>query len=464
MKLYQLMVSTIISTIAMTGMSKAQDFNDVAYSIFKDSIEMRTVVGVGNETPKLAAYLADHLKKGGFADNDITIIPHEDTAAMIIRYRGDGRSGKKPILISSHMDVVEALREDWVRDPFTLIEEGDMYFGRGTLDTKLNVAALVATFIRLKSEGFIPSRDIVLAFSGDEETAMATTKVMTKDYRDQIDAAFAIIADGGGGRIGEDGKAFSYTVSHSEKTFMSVEVTARNTGGHSSRPKKDNAIYDLSKAMLNLSKYEFPVLQSELTQAYFEKTAGLVTDTVIAEAMAEFAKDKNDKTAVATLRSYPQYIGATGTTCVATLLKGGHADNALPQSATATINCRIFPGISAEATLDQLIAVASNDALEWRIINNVEAAPESPLNEVVMGAVERVVHEEYPGLPIVPAMSLGATDGKHFRMAGIPSYALTGIFIKSSDGFSHGLNERVPQDNLPRSMRIWHSLITEWAG
>lgn len=463
MKIKHLISGSLAGFMTICQVAAAEDFNQVAYSIFKDSISMRTVVGEGNETPKFAAYLSDHFRNAGFAQDDITIIPHEHTAALIVKFRGDGRSGKKPFILSSHMDVVEALRKDWEREPFLLIEEGDMYYGRGTLDTKLNVAAIAATLLRLKAEGFKPSRDIIMIFSGDEETAMATTKIITKKNRDLIDAEFAIIADGGGGRLDEQGKAFSYTVNHSEKTFMSVEVKARNPGGHSSRPRKDNAIYDLSQAMVNISKYQFPVIQSELTQAYFEKTAKLATDPIIAAAMAAFAKDKNDKEAVATLRSYPQYIGATGTTCVATLLEGGHADNALPQSATATINCRIFPGISAEDTVAQLRHVAGNPELEWRVVNNVEAAPESPLNNQVLDAVERAVHEEFPDIPIVPAMALGASDGKHFRMAGIPSYALTGIFIKASDGFSHGLNERVPMDNLPRSMRIWHSLITEWA-
>lgn len=465
MKINKLLMVGVVGAFSFSHISNAEEpFQNVAYNIFKDSIAMRTVVGEGNETPKFAAYLADRFKKAGFEDDDITIIPHEDTAAFIVKFRGDGRSGKKPILLSSHMDVVEAFREDWERDPFKLIEEDDMYFGRGTLDTKLNVAVMTATLLRLKSEGFVPSRDIIFVLSGDEETSMATTKIMAKDYRDYIDAEFAIIADGGGGTLDEAGKAFSYTVNHSEKTFASIEVTARNPGGHSSRPRKDNAIYDLSQAMVNLSKYEFPVLQSELTQAYFEKTANLVTDPKIAKGMADFARNKNDMDAVAVLRSYPQYIGATGTTCIPTLLKGGHADNALPQSATATINCRIFPGISFEDTIAQLKAVANNDELEWRVVNTVEAAPESPLNQEVLGAVERAVHAEFPDIPIVPAMALGASDGKHFRSAGIPSYALTGIFIKSSDGFSHGLNERVPQDNLERSMRIWHQLLSEWAG
>lgn len=442
----------------------AQDFNDVAHEMFKDSIAMRTVIGEGNETPEFAAYLADRFKSAGFSDQDITIIPHEDTVAMIVRYRGDNRSGKKPIVFSSHMDVVEALPEDWIKNPFELIEEDGMFFGRGVLDTKINVVTLSATFMRLKSEDFVPSRDLLLAFSGDEETAMATTQLLTKDHRDEIDAEFAIIADGGGGSLDQNGKAFSYTVNHSEKTYASFDVTARNPGGHSSRPRPDNAIYDLSQALLKIAAHKFPVIQSELTQAYFEKTAALVTVPEIAKAMADFAADKNDMDAVNVLRSYPEYAGITGTTCVATLLEGGHADNALPQSATATINCRIFPGVGADATRAELMMAADNDALEWSLPSGVDEAPESPLNSEVLDAVERAVKIEFPGIPIVPSMAMGASDGMHFRIAGIPAYALTGVFIKASDSFAHGLDERVPADNLTRSMRLWHQLMTDWAG
>lgn len=446
------------------SVAQAQDFNDVAHEIFKDSIAMRTVIGEGNETPKFAAYLADRFKAAGFAAEDIKTIPHKDTVALMVYYRGDGRSGKKPIILSSHMDVVEALREDWVKDPFTLIEEDGTYFGRGVLDTKINVAVLSATFLRLKSEGFVPSRDVIIAFSGDEETSMETTEIITKKLSEEIDAAFAIIADGGGGTLDQNGKAFSYTVNHSEKIYASFDVTARNPGGHSSRPRDDNAIYELSEALLKIAAHKFPVIQSELTQAYFEKTAALVTEPEIAKAMADFAADKNDMAAVSVLRSYPEYAGVTGTTCVATLLEGGHADNALPQSATATINCRIFPGVGAEATLAELKMVAGNEALEWSATDDFAEAPESPLNSEVLDAVERAIHVEFPDIPIVPSMAMGASDGMHFRIAGIPAYALTGVFIKASDSFAHGLDERVPVDNLKRSMRIWHQLISEWAG
>lgn len=464
MNLKKLFIGAFLAINAVTFTASAQDFNDVAHEIFKDSIAMRTVAGPGNETPKFAQYLADRFKKSGIPDDDITIIPYHDTAALIVRYRGDNRSGKKPFIISSHMDVVEALPEDWVRNPFELIEEDGMFYGRGVLDTKLNLSAVTATFIRLKSEGFIPSRDIILAFSGDEETLMATTRLMTTQYRDQIDAEFAIIADGGGGDLDENGKAFAFKVDSAEKTYADYEVTAKNPGGHSSLPREDNAIYDLARAILKVAEYKFPVVQSPLTRSYFAKTAPLETNLEISKAMTAFAIDKNDMEAVNILRSYPQYAGKTGTTCVATLLKGGHAQNALPQSAMVSINCRIFPGIGSDATMAELKKVIDNDKLEWRLAAPVDESQESPLNMEVFGAIERAIHSEFPQVPVIPSMAMGASDGMYFRIAGIPSYALTGDFIKSSDEFSHGLNERNPVDNLERSMRIWYYLINEWAG
>ncbi|MDG1708598.1 MAG: M20/M25/M40 family metallo-hydrolase [Emcibacteraceae bacterium] len=459
-----LMGGAAICSLTLQAGYADDTFEGKALEMFKDSIAMRTVAGEGNETPKFAAYLSDHLKSAGFTDKDINIIPHEDTAAMIIRFSGDNRSGEKPIVFSSHLDVVEALPEDWVKNPFELIEEDGMFYGRGTSDTKLNVVTLVAIFMRLKSEEFVPRRDLILAFSGDEETEMATTKRLTTEFRDQIDAEFVIVADGGGGSLGEDGKPFSYSVSSAEKTYISWEVTARNAGGHSSMPRPDNAIYDLGEAIVKLSKYVPPVLQSPLTKIYFEKTSTLETNPEIAVAMAAFAKDKNDMDAVNVLRSYPQYAGITGTTCVATMLDGGHAENALPQSATLTINCRVFPCVGAEVTLNQLKSALDNDELEWLLTYPAEESDESPINEEVFDAVEKAVHKEFPGLPIVPSMSMGTTDGMHFRIAGIPAYALTGTFIKASDEFSHGLNERVPSDNLARSMRLWNDLIKDWAG
>lgn len=450
--------------LTSSGFAQSKEpFEELAHQIFKDSISMRTVIGYG-QMPKFANYLKDHFIEGGFEEGDITMIPHEETMALIVRFRGDDRLGKNPILISSHMDVVEALPEDWQRDPYTLIEEDGFFFGRGTEDTKLSVATVTATLIRLKSEGFVPGRDIILALSGDEETTMATTSLMATKYRDLIDADFAIIADGGGGLLNEDGTPQSFVVDGAEKTYATYEVTARNAGGHSSRPRKDNAIYDITKALNKLEAYDFPVMYSDLTLAFFERSAPMVGGDIGA-AMKSFSENPDDLEAVTKLRDYPEFRGIIGTTCVATMLKAGHADNALPQSATATINCRIYPGVGVENTQRQLKQVIGDDTLEWVTLDSgTIESPSSPMRDDIFAAIERAVRSEHDDIPIIPHMSLGATDGSHFRAAGIPSYAFTGIYIKPSDIYSHGLNERVPLESLPSSMRFWHNLLTDLTG
>ncbi|MDO8861173.1 M20/M25/M40 family metallo-hydrolase [Haliea sp. E1-2-M8] len=441
---------------------EAVPFHRVAFDILRDSIPMRTAAGFG-EVPRLASFLEQRFLVGGFPQEDVMVIPHADTAALVVRYRGDGRSGKKPILLSAHMDVVDAYPEDWERDPFTLIEEGGFYFGRGVADNKFDIAVLTTTFLRLKSEGFVPSRDLVIAFTGDEETEMATTQLLTSQYRELIDAEFAFVVDGGGGQLDEDGNPFSFVVTSAEKTYATFTMTARNPGGHSSLPRKDNAIYDLAQALRKLQAHEFPVMATELTRSFFARSAPLVGGEVGA-AMQAFADGSDDPAAVALLREHPEYAGTTGTTCVATMLSAGHAENALPQSATATINCRIFPGIGIEETLAELQAVVADDTLSWAILDNPIASDPSPLREDLFAAIEQAVHIDYPGVPIVPAMASGATDALHFRAAGIPSYTLTGIFLKPEDEFAHGLNERVTVFSLPNSLTLWHALLTDLAG
>lgn len=437
-------------------------FFATAHTILKDSIAMRTVEGYG-QVPRLAEYLADKFRQGGFDEQDIHLLPQGETTALIVRFRGDGRSGKKPILLSAHMDVVEANPDDWQRNPYELTEEDGFYFGRGTSDNKFGVATLSTTLLRLKAEGFVPSRDIILALSGDEETAMATTMLMAGEYKHLIDAEFALVADGGGGLLDEAGQPISFTVDSAEKTYATYQVTARNPGGHSSLPRTDNAIYDLVQALANLRDHDFAVRYNDLTLAYFRHTAPLV-DKAIGDAMLTFADNPQDPQALAVLRAHPEFGGSTGTTCVATMLKGGHAENALPQSASATINCRIFPGISVEDTLAELKQVTNNAALEWQVLDAPKASDASPMREDVFTAIANAVHAKYPGLPIIPHMASGASDALHFRAAGIPSYTFTGIFIKSSDEFAHGLNERVPVETLPFALGMWHSILTELAG
>ena len=450
---YQLGISAHASQTA------APAFQEKAIEMLRHSISVRTVEGHGL-VPQLAQYYVEQFKQAGFAAEDIHLLPVADTAALVVRYKGNGSAGKKPIMLSAHLDVVEALPEDWERDPYTLIEENGYYFGRGVSDNKFGVAVLASTLMRLKAEGFVPSRDIILALSGDEETLMLSTIALAHQYRDLIDAEYALIADGGGGQLDENGLATSFTVDSAEKTYATFEMTATNTGGHSSLPRQDNAIRDLAEALNKIFAYQFPVEATELTRSYFSQTASLVVGE-LGKAMTNFAKDPSDKKAITVLRSMPEYAGSTGTTCVPTLLKGGHAENALPQSATATINCRIFPGVGVANTLAQLKKVVGNDKLQWLTLDEPIESDASPIRQDVFNAIANGVHASYPDLPIIPHMASGASDGMHFRSVGIPSYTFSGIFIKASDQFAHGLNERVPTATVPVALKMWYSILKE---
>ncbi len=431
-----------------------------AREIFAKLIGYKTSVGLG-QVPAMAGYLADQFRAAGFAESDIHVLPLGETASLVVRYPGDGTGGK-PILLLAHMDVVTAKPEDWRRDPFTLVEEAGYFFGRGTSDVKEGIATLTATFLRLKAEGFKPTRDLVIVFSGDEETEMATIQDLVKNHRKLIDAEYALNSDGGGGDLDATGKALTFGLQAAEKTYASFELTVRNAGGHSSLPRADNAIYELADALKRVQAYRFPVSWNEITVAAF-RAAGQATPGKVGEAMTRFANDQTDADAIEVLSAEPGEVGRIRTTCIPTLLRGGHADNALPQSATATINCRIFPGVAVQAVQKTLQDVAGkNVAVDS--IGAPTASDASPLRADVMAAVAKAVHARHPGTPIVPSQESGATDGLYLRAAGIPTYGVSGMFMKDSDAFAHGLNERIPVDGFYNGLEHWHVLVTELAG
>lgn len=438
-------------------------FGEKAFEIYKTSVEMRTAEGQ-RQVPTLARYLASEFKKGGFPEADIHVLEIEDTAALVVRYRGDGSLGKKPISISAHMDVVDALREDWDRDPFTLVEENGYYFGRGTVDDKLGMTAVTAGFLRLKAEGWVPGRDLIIAFSGDEETTMNSTKALVNEYRALTDSEFVLNADAGGASIPESGgRPASFGMQAAEKTYVTWDMTFRNPGGHSSRPREDNAIYDLAQALAKIQSYKFPVSYNDLTLAYFKGT-GARTAGKLGKAMLNFSANPKDSTAIEILRANSSFVGTLGTTCVATMLRAGHAENALPQSATATVNCRVFPGTGVEETLSQLKVTVNNPAVEFVLLDEVTETDASPLRQDVIVALQKAIDVKYPGLEIIPSMSSGGTDGMHFRAAGIPSYGVNGQYSKSSDSFSHGLNERVLVESFYDNIAHWYVLLQAVAG
>ena len=432
-----------------------------AREIFARLIAFKTEVGQG-QVPAMAQYLADEFKAAGFAAEDIHVLPLGEAASLVVRYRGDGRGHKKPILWMAHMDVVTAKPEDWQRDPFTLIEENGFFYGRGTQDIKSGVALIAANFLRLKREHFVPRRDLVIVFSGDEETEMASIQDLVDKHRDLIDAEFAINSDGGGGTLGEDGEPKIYGLQTAEKTYASFEITVRNPGGHSSLPRADNAIYELADALKKIQAHRFPVMWSDTTLAYF-KASGAATPGPVGEAMQRFAANPHDEAAADLLNATPAEVGKTRTTCIPTLLRGGHADNALPQSATATVNCRIFPGV-AVADVGKTVAGLVGDKVEVIVIGSPASSAASPLRPDVMAAVTRAIHAMHSDVQIVPVQDSGASDGLYLRTAGIPTYGVSGMFIKDSDSFLHGLNERVPVQSYYDELDYWYRLMKDVGG
>lgn len=432
-----------------------------AREIFEKLISYRTSEGLG-QVPVMAQYLADRFRQAGFPEDDIHILPSGETASLVVRYRGTGQGGK-PMLVLAHMDVVTARPEEWQRDPYTLIEENGYFFGRGTSDIKSEISLITATFLRLKAEKYVPARDIIIAFSGDEETQMATTRELATKYRALTDAEFAINGDGGGGMLASDsGKPLFYTLQGAEKSYATYELTAHNPGGHSSQPRKDNAIYDLAGALQALQAYAFPVMWNDWTLGSFKAAAGTMPGA-IGQAMAKFAANPGDPEAAAVLSENPSMVGRVRTTCVATRLLGGHADNALPQTATATVNCRIFPGTSVEDVRATLQKVAG-DRIEVKVLGSPHSAPPSPLRADVMAAVAKAVHANYPGVPIVPDQAPYATDGSVWRAEGIPTYGANSNFMKETDEFAHGLNERTPVAPFYAGLDHWYVLLKTLAG
>jgi acetylornithine deacetylase/succinyl-diaminopimelate desuccinylase-like protein len=455
-----LLLASTLGAVAAPATETPQAVRDQARELFREIVAMHTSAGLG-QVPVLAEHLAARFRAAGFPAEDVRVLPLVETAALVVRYRGDG-SGGKPILVLAHMDVVPARPEDWKRDPFTLVEESGYFFGRGTADIKQEVALIATTFIRLKSEGFVPTRDLYLVYTGDEETTMATTRLLAK--RPELAAAeYALNGDGGGGVLAEaDGKAQVYYLQGAEKSYATFELTLRNPGGHSSAPRTDNAIYELATVLKAIEGYAFPVMTNEWNLGSLKASAA-ARPGPLGDAMARFAKDPTDAQAIATLSADPMYVGRIRTTCVATMLRAGHAENALPQSATATVNCRIFPGTrvaEVQAALQRL----AGDAVEIAVIGVPTEGPASPLREDVLEAVAKAVHASHPGVPIVPDMAPYATDGSIFRGAGIPTYGVSSTFIKDTDSFAHGLDERIPVDEFYAGLVHWHVLLRTVAG
>jgi carboxypeptidase PM20D1 len=432
--------------------------HEQALDILKKGIAFRTVVP-GDQVPRYAEYLKGVLVEAGFKPEEVKIEPVAGSAILVARYAGTDPK-KKPIVVIDHMDVVEAKPADWTRDPFTPVVENGYVYGRGSLDDKFDVSMVVTVLSKLKREGWKPDRDVVLALSGDEETLQQTARKFAGDLKN---AELVLNGDAGGGELGEDGKPEAYALQAAEKTYADFTITVTDPGGHSSRPGSSNAIYRMSQDLDRLAAYRFPAMQSEITMAAFKATAP-GKPGAIGEALRRYVANPKDEAAIEVLSADRDFVGQLRTTCVATMINGGHATNALPQKVTANVNCRIFPGTPSEEVREAIVKVlADPEAKVERQNDGAIDAGASPLRPDVLAAVTKAVHARYPGLPIVPAMSAGATDSMFFRALGVPAYGVAGVFMKSSDDFAHGLNERVPVATIDGALAQWESILRDLA-
>ena len=436
------MLKRLIAAAALLSLAPA-GAQDAAHQVQARAILERLVAFRSAEgqaqVPAMAAWIADYLKSAGVPDADIVTIPSGETVAMLVRIPGSDAAAR-PILFSAHMDVVDARPEDWQRSPFTLVEEGGYFFGRGVEDNKTGVTGLVSTIARMVRDGEQPRRTLVFAFVGDEETRQDSTVLIAR-HEWVRNSEYAINTDAGGGALSEAGRPLAYFVQVAEKSYASFRITARNPGGHSSVPRADNAIYALAAGLARLQAHVWPVQANDLTRSFF-RTAGQVETAPIAAALTRFAADPSDAAALAEIRAAPDYANMIATTCVATMLSAGHAENALPQRAEATVNCRIFPGTSRDgvaATLGELFGAE----MTVELIGDYPQAQVSPLRADVTAAITASVHRRYPGVPVAPMLIAGATDALIYTNAGIPTYGTSGVFSVPGEGFAHGLNEKI---------------------
>jgi len=431
----------------------------------KRAIAIRSVWGEGNRTGEVAQLLRDRLIAGGWAPGDVVITPHPDTrggqtATLVATWPGRDPA-LKPLVLSGHMDVVEAKRADWVRDPFGPVVEDGVLYGRGATDMKFDGALAVSALIDLRAHGFVPRRTIVVAFSGDEETVMATGTALAEQL---AGADLVINADGGGGHFADGTDHPVYWLwDGDEKAYADFQLEVTNPGGHSSEPRPDNAIVQLAAALVRIGAYQFPAEQSALTKGWFERAAPFADSPAKAAAMRAFAANPHDAAALAVLRADPETVGRTGTTCVPTLLSGGHAENALPQRATANVNCRIFPGHSHAEIMAQLQAAVASPVVKITDVTEGSISPPvTPLRTDFITAAEHAIRAAWgKDIAVIPNQASGASDSMYYRAHGVPAYNASPVFTRSDEEFSHGLNERVRLVNIKPGLVYYFNLIPD---
>jgi acetylornithine deacetylase/succinyl-diaminopimelate desuccinylase-like protein len=462
---HSLAVALALAALATTARAQAALTPDQAEAraIFQQLIETKTSFKEGSTSPAAHA-IAQRFLDAGFPAGDVRVLGPigEKDSNVVVRMQGTSKT-LKPILLIAHLDVVEALRSDWSLDPYKLTERDGFFYGRGTSDIKDGAATLAETLLRLKREHVVPERTLVMALTAGEEGGGGYNGVtwLIENHRDLIDAEWCINPDGGDPLI-KDGKRIVRPVQASEKTFQGFWLTVTNKGGHSSMPTPDNAISRLADAIGRVSRFHFPVNLNETTRAYFERSSGLASGQTAAD-MRAIAKNERDSAAAARLAVSPFYNAQLRTTCVPTMLEGGHAPNALPQTARALVNCRILPTETPDGVRATLVRVIADDSVKVTPGDSAHPGTPSPLLPSVMNPVEKVTQRLWPGVPVIPQMETGATDGWRLRNIGIPTYGLSGVPIDVDDERAHGRDERILVKSFYEGVEYMYQLVREVA-
>lgn len=432
----------------------------LARGVFRELVEIDTTDTTGNVT-EAAEAVARRLRAAGWAEEDVRVEgPHPRKGNLVARLRGTG--ARKPLLLLAHLDVVDAHPEEWTTPPFTFAERDGHFYGRGTTDQKAMASIWVANLLRLRAEGWIPDRDLVLALTADEECGDHNgAKWLVTHRRELVDAELGL-NEGGYGRM-RGGERISNTVQASEKVYADFELVARGTGGHSSLPTPDNAVYHLSAALVRLAAHRFPVSIGEVPRAFFERMSAIESGQV-ADDMRAVLRTPPDPDAVARLSEVPSYNALLRTTWAATRLEAGHSSNTIPQTARAVVNCRLLPGESPGEVQRTLVEVIADERVEVRPFVAAKPSPPSPLVPEVLGPVERITGEMWPGVPVVPVMGIGATDSLYFRQAGIPMYGVSGLFLDVDDVRAHNPDERIPVRSYYEGQEFLYRLVRGLAG
>jgi acetylornithine deacetylase/succinyl-diaminopimelate desuccinylase-like protein len=433
--------------------------HQAARDIFKQLIEINTTDTPAGNVTAAAEAMAERFRTAGFPAEDIHVDgPKPNKKNLVVRLHGRGAG--KPILFIAHLDVVEALRQDWSMDPFKFNEVDGFFYGRGTSDIKQGDTILVANFIRLKKEGWIPARDLILALTADEEGGDSNgAQWLAQNHRDWIDAEYCINTDAGDFET-KKGRRMLLGMQTSEKNYVDFRLEVKSNGGHSSRPVKDNAIYHLSQGLARLADFDFPVSLNETTRGYFERTATLESPATGPDFRAVIGSDHAKAGEAAKRLSQTAFFNALlRTTCVATRLEGGHANNALPQTAAANVNCRMLPQDSLQNVQDTLKRVLADDRIVVSVVGEAVPAPASAINPLIVRKLQALSAKLYGGLPIVPVMDTGASDGKYLRIAGIPTYGVPGVFENVDDVRAHGKDERIGVKDFYDGVDFYYEFI-----